>query len=108
MGIWLATTSAATIQTRRVEERSHPLTTGIQLVAIFPDPATFESDEPFRVEARRPSGETVTLLEIKRYEPMWREKYFLRGALFLPEGTEIVLSRPAVWLDFYAVSTAAE
>jgi len=99
VGLWF-TPEAMAVQSVRVTEAAYVFPGAVEILAIYPDPAPAESAEPFRLEARSAAGDIQPVLVIENYEAAWREKYLLRRPLLLPGGTELRLSRPAVWLDF--------
>lgn len=89
--------SAPVVSVVRVTEATYTFSEDVELLALYPEPTP---DEPLRVEAVSPGGRVATILVIEEFNGAWREKYLLAEPLRLRSGTELRLSRAAVWIDF--------
>jgi mono/diheme cytochrome c family protein len=109
IALWYARSGRA-VNMRRFESGSDSgtLDHAVTLIAIYPDlEPESDSEEPIFIEARRPDGTSLPLLSIEQFDSAWREKYVLESPIPLPSGTELRVTRGAVWLDFLMVAPEA-
>jgi mono/diheme cytochrome c family protein len=109
VGLWFSS-AAAPVTSMRIE-REKTLGRASKLIGLYPDvssqPDGAADPEPLRVEAVLPGGKTRVLLSVPSPDPAWVEAYFFRNPLLLPQGTELRISRPAVWADFVPLASPA-